>query len=128
MDQKTRKLPVRLTDTELLAKSKELAARITELEDVEATKKSAVAQCKLKSDDLEAEIHDLAKILRTGREDREVEVKELRNDQARTIEVIRIDTGEIVESRPMTIHELQKPLFESEEPKEESRKKGLKVV
>lgn len=124
----TRTLPVRLTDGELLAKSKELAAKITELDEVEDRKKSAVAQCKVKSDELDLDIHKIARILRTGREDREVEVSEIRNDPARTIEVVRLDTGEIVESRPMTIHELQKPLFPEKEEDERELKAGLRAV
>lgn len=124
----TRSLPVRLTDTELLIKAKELSAKVAELDAVEATKKSVAAECKVKYDTLNSDIHHLAKILRTGREDREIEVQEIRNDPARTIEVVRIDTGEVVESRPMTINELQKPLFPEKEEDERELKAGLRAV
>lgn len=119
MNPNTMSLPVRLTDLELLAKAKELAAKLAESDDVESRKKLAVAECKAKADRLGDEISDLAQTLRTGKEAREVEVQETRDNLARTIETVRIDTGEVVSSRAMTIHELQRPLFD--QPQQEDK-------
>lgn len=111
---KTRTLPAKLTKDELLQKSREIAEKVRELDEVEADKKDHAASFKLKIESIEGEIHRVARILRDGAEDREVEVQERRNDVSRTMETVRVDTGEIVEWRPLTGSELQKPLFPEE--------------
>lgn len=112
MNRNTRTLPVQLTQYELVAKAKELSTKWDEARDAESRKKIAAAECKAELDRLSSEISELAGMLRTGKEPREVEIREVRDEASRTIDTMRLDTGEIVSSRAMTIHELQRPLFE----------------
>lgn len=128
MNRTTMFLPVPLTDDELLAKAKELASKLAEADDVESRKKVAVAECKAEADRIDSEVSWLASMLRSGKEPREVEVRKVRDEASRTIDTMRLDTGEIVSSRAMTIHELQRPLFEDKPGEDKPDKDAVTTV
>ena len=107
----TRFLPVHLGKQELEAKSQELANAITELEELkveyERIKSTMNGQIKEK----EKEYKRLAIVVRDKIENREVECFTRRSERNLTIEVVRADTYEVVQTRPMTESERQLVMF-----------------
>lgn len=104
---KTRILPVRLTREEREIRSTQLADTISKRDQVDGEKKSAMAGYKTKLDDLNAEIRKLSGAVRTGFEQRDVEIEE-RPTSDFMINVYRVDTGELVDTRSMTDSEREK--------------------
>jgi CRISPR/Cas system-associated endonuclease Cas1 len=113
----TEQLPVKLTDDETLVRADELAKQIRTLDDEEKAAKDAASLAKDRIKTMESNISRLARIVRERKEDRPVEVREARNDPARTIETIRCDTDEVVRYRAMYERELVRPLFPVEDDK-----------
>lgn len=111
---RTMYLPCRLSDTELLAKGKELSERLHRVHALESEKKSHNDAIRRQVDQLESESRLLAAQIRTKQEERDVEVEEQRDDVACDIHVVRLDLHEIVSSRPMTPVEKQLPLMPPE--------------
>jgi len=66
----------------------------------------------------EEEIGVLARKIQNGYEFRDVdcEIQFLENEKA--VQIVRLDTGQVIEKRAMTPDELQKHLFEEEPPEE----------
>ncbi len=106
----TQSLPVRLTTDELLMRSDELAQKIRERDDTERAMKSAQGIAKRKIDTLELDITRLADVVRERKEDRPVEVTEVKNWLRLTMDTVRIDTGELVGSRSMSAYERNEAL------------------
>ena len=115
----TRQLMVTLDDAQVAVRAHSLASRIDlrrqqnqELEDHLADAKQAAKSMKLQLADLDLSIIDLGATVRTKLERQAVECQWTRNEEAKPplMELIRTDTGDLVESRPMTIEERQKPL------------------
>jgi chromosome segregation ATPase len=111
-------LPVKLRYDELDLRKKEETRKLAELKAARAAHKSQEESVKarLKSEkahleELEQQLNDLNETLVSGVEKREVECVEVRNETDRTIETKRVDTDEVVESRPMTASERQGQLF-----------------
>jgi len=123
----TRMLPVELTQEEMLARGRELAAVSgqlgaahadldTQSEDWKETKKALQNAI----EHLEQELRDLAQIVRSGAEDRSVECYQTRNEATGTMEVRRVDTGELVSTRQLSEDEKQATLpFDGPPPAEE---------
>jgi hypothetical protein len=107
----TRMLPVRLNEEELLTKASLLSTKVHELAIEEDDQKDAKAAMKKRLDDLNREITDVARIVREKVEPRPVEVHESKNYARRIVEIVRVDTGEVVDSRPMTEQERNVDLF-----------------
>lgn len=112
-EKETRNLPVELTDEEFIAKSKELSKKNKELETTEEEKKKTAADFSARIKTIEGEIKQLAQIVNTSTEYREVEIYERKDYERSVVNCYRRDTGEYVESRPMTRQERQKELFET---------------
>lgn len=110
MNKSTMQLPVKLTDEELQIRSRELAEKLTEIEAVDEDRASAMAAFKARKDKLVLDSRRLTRIVRTGQEEREVHVTETKNWERGTIETIRLDTGALVSTRPMTESERQEAL------------------
>jgi arsenate reductase-like glutaredoxin family protein len=110
-EQITRFLPCKLTEEEVKAKAVDLATTITDLEDLqdefEKLKKTMSEQIKSK----EKEYKRLAVIVRDKIENREVECYLRRVDDKLIMQVIRADTYEVVQTRPMTDGERQLVMF-----------------
>lgn len=110
-----RTLPVKLSTQELLDRGLSLAlerkARVLRQE--EGKREAAQAKAEIESHD--AEIDRLAAILRDRAEPRPVQCR-LQRDLARfVVETVRLDTGELVESRPMAEEERQTDLWPDED-------------
>lgn len=57
------------------------------------------------------EMRELVGVIRTGQREVTVECEERPNERRKEVEIVRCDTGQVVDSRPMTAEELQEPLF-----------------
>jgi protein subunit release factor A len=107
----TRKLPVKLNDEELADRGRAVAKAVEDRAALQEEKKAADADINGKIKSQGEIIRCLSRVITTGTEDREVEVAINKDNESRMISVVREDTGEIVESRPMTADELQQNLF-----------------
>lgn len=105
-------LPCALNPDEVRRKGEELAqARKQYIETSEAAK-AAAAGFKDKLKALDKDIDELAEQIRSRRETRPVEVIERRDPELAMIETVRVDTGEVVRARAMTLNERQVHLFD----------------
>jgi len=120
----TRNLPVQLSKDEIRLRGEELARKHAEYDDVESARKASQQESKGKLERIEAESRELANTIRTGREYREIEVREVKNVDNLSMDLVRVDTGEIIESRPLRADELQVGLFDLNRTREKVRKKG----
>ena len=104
-----RRLPVKLTDEEMIIKGQELAELENQLTDLEDQKR---VTAKAFSKDIEANkgrIKRVSHAINTKQENRDVECEEVRDEEAMKVSVIRLDTGEIVSERLMTAEEEGRP-------------------
>ena len=108
-----------LTGQEILYRSETLARRLHEHDQVDADRKSRAAGDRAALKGLEAEIGRLAKQVRLGVEEREVECDWEPADGG-LVNLIRRDTGEVVRWRLMTERERQRELFRSGKPGSEA--------
>lgn len=109
-----RQLPCQLTHDELITAAKgvarataDLAAAETEMQAVKAEYKETVAR-------LEARRGESARLVNEGVQVREVECEEIHDLTAKTVVVVRRDTGEQVENRAMSAQEREALPLESE--------------
>jgi len=105
-----RKLPVKLTEKERMARAMTAAEKQSKYSLVEEQKKASSSELGRKLKDLRREIEDLQDAVRTGSEQQNVQIVHRRNESRCTIETVRLDTAEVIESRPMTIEERQRDL------------------
>ena len=115
----TRSLYVPLTEDEVRLRSQEMATAeriLAEAEADEDTQAEAWKACKKALEtttaDARAKLSIVGRIVREKRELRAVEIVEERNHTLKTVDTIRTDTGEIIETRGMTESEMQRSLFE----------------
>lgn len=106
----TRSLPCRLTDSELLTKADELSVVVQEVSAEEDRQTDVKAQMKAKLTELDARKTRLAITIGRKEEYRDVRCEVQADAQAGTVTVIRMDTGEALETRPMTEDERQRAL------------------
>jgi hypothetical protein len=122
LKKETRKLPVRLTDEEVLETSRKAAAidnEIRDLENREERLKGDATAAKKQAESLERDRRELQIIVRQGSEDREVEVVTEANMRTGIAREIRTDTREVIRERPLTVEERQGVIFHEEESEEE---------
>lgn len=117
----TRTLPVELTQAELLDRGEALALGRGSRNEWESDRKETAARYRERLDLLDAEIDRLAGIVREKAEPRPVECRSVRDIERGVVEVVRTDTGEIVESRVMTEMERQTRMFDPDEVPEPSQ-------
>ena len=103
-------LDCRLTDDELLSRGEYLSTLVQEKESLELQKKEVATDYKTRIDDKTSRANEIAKIIKQGFEERAVEVTEQSDYTARTIAIIRIDTGEVVNTRSMAIEDSQEEM------------------
>lgn len=103
---KQQKLPVVMTAQEKAKKSQEMAARVRELEEAEQRHKDQKREMKEHEDGLRIRIRKLAEEVAKGTEDRLVDVHEVPSLSERMMHTYRLDTDDLVSSRPMTPAEL----------------------
>jgi hypothetical protein len=95
----------RLTPSERQQAGVELADLITKQAAAERAKDDASKHHKSLVDKAKAAVILQASKVSTGKESRKVEVVDRRNEEKRTMETVRCDTGELVASRVMTDEE-----------------------
>ena len=110
----TRRLPVHLTDEQKLIMGHDLAATVQEAASEVEAQKTQKEQMKAKLSELAARAARLSSIIASGTEYLDVEV-EVRLGAAE-VQVVRLDTGEVVERRPPSDQERQQRLELEEEP------------
>lgn len=102
-----RKLPIHLTDDERNTKARHAASLLHERALIEEQKRETVADFADRLKELTAEINAASTAARTGIEEREVEVSPKPNNERFVMEFYRDDTGDLVETRPMTEDEIR---------------------
>lgn len=102
-----RKLPIHLTDDERNTKARHAASLLHERALLEERKRETVADYADKIKELTTEINAASTAARTGIEEREVEVSPKPNNDRLLVEFYRDDTGDLVETRPMTEDEIR---------------------
>lgn len=110
MIEATRIVPVIFTEQELVALREDLANKTIELRQKEDHKKSVVSQLKAETDLLTAQTKLAADKIQAKCELRSVKCHVLFDWDAGTKQVVRIDTGEVVEKSNITDEERQQNL------------------
>lgn len=100
-----------LTETELRERGQKLAELVRKREQAVHEKAETAREYGEQIKRLDAEISEIDVIVRTKKENREVEVERRKNFLRNVEETTRLDTGEIVESRALTAAERQAQLF-----------------
>lgn len=107
-------LDVILTDEEIAKRSREMSSLVIDRRRIKAKAKADAenyaAQIKLLDQKIESE----ATVIEDGKEIRKVECKEVLSADRAFVDLIRLDTGEIVESRPVTDADRQQELFQDD--------------
>ncbi len=125
----TRDLPVKLSDAEMAAVAREIGRLNAERQVMEANAKVANDQWKDRIRGVEARVADLATKAHEGQEARPTECQEEYDYRLGEVRVVRTDTGEKLEVRPMTSEERQPTLAGvSTEPKPKKGKAKLAAV
>jgi len=102
-----RTLPVKLAPDEVAQRAEELAR---ELHDQAIAEEAAAATKKYIAQDLEKRrerVARLGRIVHTRREDRQIDCHEEHSALDGTARTVRDDTGEVVDTRPLTAEELR---------------------
>lgn len=102
--------PVHLMTSELLARGEEFAALDKERAEIESEKSVATADFKARINKIDARVSFIAKALRDGTEPREVEVQDRELFATNEMVTRRLDTGEELSRRAMTVDERQAEL------------------
>lgn len=115
-------LPCKLEDVELIEMVRELADRAdardtvdAELKEIQKEKKEVIAR-------QEGRIFELAKLVRAGYQDREVDCSIIFDDVKGAKTWYRQDTGEIVKTEPMSLEEYQQEIPVEAPPEEKGKK------
>lgn len=106
-------LPCVLTEYEVTERGRLLSGVVKDLEEIQEEKKQANARFKARIDSVTNEVQRLATVVKSGIESRMITVSNRLNAKDKTVESIRMDTGEVIYVRPATAHELQIELFET---------------
>jgi len=100
-------LPCKLTKDEKAQAAKELAEKIDQLEALEETRKATMSEFKSKKENLQAQVLALGRQVREGTKLQSVECQLQLNYSKQRVRLIRLDTNEVIEERPMTDEEKQ---------------------
>lgn len=103
-------LPVKLTREERAQASMRLSQAVDEIDETKRQLDTIKREFKDKDEKLQSEVRHLARKVRTGVEDRAVECEERANWANVTMELFRMDTGEMVNFRPMSREERQREM------------------
>jgi hypothetical protein len=109
------KLPCELTRDEKLQKADQMAEHLKTRAEVELEASSVAGTFKRRIKELDRAIGDRAEEIRSGVEYRPVECAMRDRFRDNQVDTVRLDTGEIVRSRPMTIQERQGSLSLSDD-------------
>lgn len=103
-------LPCEMTPAELALKSSQMASKLDELNGVEAEKSRVTKKLGEDMKTLKAQLDHLGTEVRTGIEYRPIECYEVPRYERLKVDLVRMDTGEIVRSRAMHPNERQEAL------------------
>ena len=103
----TKPLPVKLTDREILQYGKDMVRAMADTERIETEFDSVKKDYKAKIAEQQAVVDKFSPRIHSGIETRDIECVEIKNWTNGTVRVNRMDTGEIIESRPMREDEKQ---------------------
>lgn len=103
----------KLTTTETVERGQELARQEEKYQRIDTEKKSVAKRFTGELEEAGMEIARLAGIITAGKEPRQIECEIVADPVRLVIAYVRTDTGEEVESRPMTAEERQRGLFEA---------------
>lgn len=117
---RTMRLPVELTRDEIFARGEQIA-RVkddhtkaqNELDDATEAWKETKKGIELRVSTCELEMRELARVIRSGLEDRDVEVYDEIDFALQTVFTKRADSHKVVASRGMTAAERQRSLFKA---------------
>ena len=122
---RTMRLPVELTHDEVFARGKQLAAVKDEHTTAMDRLDRATIAWKATKEGIQNDINEteermrvIARVIRSAREDRDVEVVDEPNYKTGVMATIRLDTGELVASRGLTEAERQRSLFKAGDDKQ----------
>lgn len=90
----------------------QLADQYAELLSIKAEKAEAGATFNKRLKDTRKTMRELLGVIQTGQREVSVECEERMNERRKEVEIVRCDTGQVVDRRPMTAEELQEPLFD----------------
>jgi hypothetical protein len=107
-------LATTLTQEEFNARAGKLAETHEALALEREVQKEQKAEMKLRLETLEKQRTELARVVRSRKEDRVVDVEWHADDRKGVVELVRLDTGEVFETRPMKAAEKQLDAFEPE--------------
>lgn len=97
---------------ELAARADELSNSFADLAQEELEFEKVKTAHKNRVSGIQSRMSELARELREKKVPRDVEVEYVTNLEERVLEVFRLDTGELVSTRPLTAGELQLRLLE----------------
>lgn len=124
-DQYTRELKCPLTPDQWSRYAEEMARLEGQIGEIEERKKLHAAQCKAELDSVQDQIRVLARKLRERYEYRDVECREIRDDRTGRMTVVRLDTGDLIEERALTLKERQTELPLAEDQDQDQDPSGL---
>jgi len=103
-----------LTEEEIKEVGGNLARKYSQIQDLEAQKKSVVSDFKARIDGLTAEASRCANIIQNGYEFRTIDCEIVKDFAEGKIRTVRTDTGEVIKERDMTSKERQEKMFGEE--------------
>jgi len=103
-------LPVKLTSAESALYGNCLANLALELVALEETKREFAKDIGDQIKEKRKHLESKARVVRSGLEERYVEVRDEFRHETNEVDVVRMDTGEVVATRPMTEEDRQQPL------------------
>lgn len=106
-------LPVPLTETEVRIKGEELAALERCIADIEAEKSAAAKRLGDAVKEGRAKALEIAQMIESREELRPVQVVEHPDFGRQVVDLVRVDTGVVIRSRPMTERDRQVSLLDS---------------
>ena len=105
-------LPFDLTDDEVRERGQEQSKLLAEKADVEIERKEKAKAFKDQIEDLDERIGNLVRVIQTGRELRPVSCEWVPDNARALMNLVRLDFGTVVQSRPMTDAEKQRAMFD----------------
>ena len=104
------KLAVQLTDAEVLEFSRRAAQAYQKLVQANLEKKMAMSDYKAQVEEIQVNISHLQGIVASGIEYRDIQCEKVMHTDIGEITITRLDTGHLIETRPMTPKERQMSL------------------
>lgn len=100
------KVGIKLSDGQLLQLGKDHAAKCKEVREVEDEKSEALNTFNARIKTLAAEAEDMERKINDREDQVDVEVREEPDDGRNTIVTVRVDNGQTLKTRPMTLNEM----------------------